>query len=389
MNRAKGLLKNKVVLSNIGLTIMLIVGITYLTVGVARINPLRDTYTVTVNMDRSGGLQPNSDVTYRGFRVGKVTDVRLTEKGVVADAQIEGAYDIPMGGEVQVAALSAAGEQYIDFRPDSDEGPYLEDGSVIESENVKTPVPITQVLENASDMVSSIPPDRFATILDELDKALGGGPDNLRGAINGISVVAAGLDQLLPQTTGLLSNLRVIASTTSEIQPDLQILTNNTGVLFDQVVAADGELREFLDLGPGEISTLGGVVAETADPMTNLLQNFVTIARAGQLRAPALAALFPGLRDGTAALAVPAYNGEFHTVLDIWPRSTCEYDTVPVSPAKVGDGRVRLWNYCETTRPELQIRGAANAPRPIEPNNGSSIPPNVDPNQLSTLLPGR
>ena len=66
MNLLQKILKRKILLANLGLFLILLVGATYLLVGVNRFNPLQDNYTVRVELDRSGGLQPNGDVTVRG-----------------------------------------------------------------------------------------------------------------------------------------------------------------------------------------------------------------------------------------------------------------------------------------------------------------------------------
>ena len=78
---------------------------------------------------------------------------------MLAVVDIDKAVQIPAGGTVAVQALSAAGEQYIDFRPNSDEAPYLEDGSVVDSNQVQTPVPLSTVLDNASALISQVDPD--------------------------------------------------------------------------------------------------------------------------------------------------------------------------------------------------------------------------------------
>lgn len=381
--------RHKILLSNVGLVLAFLLGLSYLLVDIMRVDPLESKYTVTVNMDRSGGLQPNNDVTLRGSRVGKVKSIDLTQSGIAVTTELESKIKIPLGGTVAVESLSGAGEQYIDFRPDSDDGPYLTNGSVIQANQVQTPVPFPKLLDDSSTLIRQIDPERYGVVLDELNTALGGGPVQLKSVVDGLSVTMAGLDSLLPQTTSLITNLRTIAATTSHVQPDLGTLTHNTGTLFDQLTAADQEVRRFLDLGPGELATIGGVVHDTSDPMTNLVTNFVAIAQAARLRAPALRALFPSLRDGIFALGIPAYDNEFHTLVDIFPRPTCDYNTIPIAPTNTSDPTVPLYNYCVTDNPALQIRGAANAPRPDVPNNGATMPPGVDPNQRSTPLPPR
>lgn len=379
-------------LSALGLLLILVVGASYLAVAVMRFNPLRSEYSVTVKLDRSGGLQPGNDVTLRGFRVGKVDSIELIDRGqaIAAVARIDSDYEIPVDTMVSVQALSGAGEQYIDFRPDTEDGPYLGDGDVIEfdAERVKTPTPIWSVLDNSSALISQIDPDKFSVILNELDIALSGGPDQLRGLVNGISLATAGLDSLLPQTTNLITNLRTIAATTSQAQPDLATLTANSGMLFEQFNNANAEVQRVLDQAPDQLARLGAVLDTTTDPMTGLVTNFVAITRAAQLRLPALRALFPSLAAGVEALGVPAVNGEFRAMIDIWPRPFCTYDTEVYRNEVVQDGAIPKWNYCVNPPPGQQIRGAANAPRPDVPNNGAQMPPGVDPHER-TLPPVR
>ncbi|MFI1912191.1 MCE family protein [Nocardia sp. NPDC020380] len=377
-------------IANLGLIVVLVIGAGYIGGYVLRFNPIPHTYRVTVQLQSSGGLSAGNDVTFRGSRVGKVADVHVSGDGVAAVAQIDDSARIPVGGSVAVGRLSAAGEQYLDFRPDSDTGPYLHDGSVVARANTAVPVQIQSVFSNMSDFIGGMNPDRLNVIIDELDKALAGGPDRLRNMIAGISRAMSGLSDLLPQTQQLLENLEVIADTTQHAQPDLGTLTSAGGVLFDQFSAADQELRKLLQQGPGQLGTLGDFVTRNRDPVTSLVTNFVAITKAAQLRAPAIAALFPALRAGSEALGIPAHDGAYNTLVDPWPRPTCEYDTIPVVPTQItADTRVRLYNYCVTGNPALQIRGSADAPRPDVPDNGATMPPGATGNELSQPNSGR
>ncbi|MFC9897079.1 MCE family protein [Nocardia sp. NPDC127579] len=380
--------RHRIGVANIGLIVVLIVGCGYIATNVLRFNPIPHTYTVTVLLASSGGLLEGNDVTFRGTRVGQVAELRIAGDGVAAVAEIEDSARIPVGGTVAIGRLSAAGEQYLDFRPETDSGPYLSDGDVVERSATSTPVPVRSVLANLADFVGGMNPERLSVIVDELDRALADGPDRLRNMISGISRAMAGLTDLLPQTKQLLENLSVIAETTSHAQPDLSTVTAAGTTLFEQLTAADAEVRAFLSLGPGQLATVGGFVQETADPITNLVTNFVAITKAAKLRAPAIAVLFPSLRDFTAAIGVPAHDGAYHTLVDPWPRPSCDYETVPVVPTSAQvDTRVRLYNYCVTNDPAIQVRGSANAPRPNVPDNGATAPPNVTGDELSQPVP--
>ncbi|MGW4243128.1 MlaD family protein [Nocardia sp. NPDC004722] len=382
---------HKNLVSNAALVLILLLGASYLAISVMRVNPLRQTYRVTVNLDRSGGLQAGNDVTLRGYRIGKVTDIKLVDDGaaIAATAEIDKKYSIPTDTVVAVGALSGAGEQYIDFRPNVESAPFLHNGSVIayDANKVKTPTPVWSVLDNASAMISEIDPNKFSVILTELDTALSGGPDQLRSMIDAISLATTGLDNLLPQTTNLLKNLQTITGTTSLAQPDLGTLTRNSSVLFNQFNDANAELQKILEQAPGQMQALGAVLDKTADPMTSLATNFAAITKAAQLRTPALRALFPSLVVGTSAMGVPGHDGEFYTIVDIWPRTWCDYVTKKVRPDVATDSTFPKWaGYCQNPPMDQQIRGSGNAPRPDVPNNGALPPAGSDPNER-TLPP--
>ena len=378
------LVRHRVAVANLGLVVVLIMGSLYLGGAVLRFDPTRTRFDVTVELATSGGLTTGSDVTFRGVRIGRVGDVRVAGDGIAAVAEIDGNTRIPVGGTVAVARLSAAGEQYLDFRPAGESGPFLVDGAVVRRADTAVPVQMQSVLGNMSGLVAGMNPERLTVIVDELDKALAGGPDGLRNMISGLSRAMAGLTDLLPQTEQLIRNLEVIAATTSHAQPDLGTLTASGSALFRQFTAADAELRHLLEQGPGQLATLGGFVSRTQNPITDLVTNLVAITRAAKLRQPAIEALFPSLSRFAEAVGVPAHDNMYFTMVDPWPRPTCDYDTVPVvATTPTTDTRVRLYNYCVTDNPALQIRGSANAPRPAGPDNGSGPPPGATGNELS------
>ncbi|MFI6868858.1 MlaD family protein [Nocardia sp. NPDC050406] len=384
--------RHRFVASGLTLAFGVLAGGGYLLFDVMRVRPPGSTYTLTVQLDRSGGLQAGNNVTWRGYRIGEIQAVELTDAGasVAVRTEIDERYRIPRDTEINVHALSAAGEQYLDFAPNTDAGPYFDDGAVVPFDpgRTSTPVPISEMLENSSDLIAQIDPDRIGIILSELDTALSGGPDQFRAFVDGISLAVYGLDKLLPQTTMLITNLRSIAATTANAQPDLGTLTRNSRILVDQANAADAEVRQLLDDGPGLLGIASQTLDRESDPITNLATNMTAIVRAAQLRLPAIRALFPTLVPGTDAMGVPAHDGEFHTIVDIWPRPFCQYATKPSPPYVVQDGTFHRWNYCPNPPADQQIRGSANAPRPNIPDNGAQLPIGADPD-ARTLPPVR
>ena len=91
------------------------------------------------NCPRRAACTSSRNVTYRGVQVGKVTDVKLTENAAEATLTLDTSPKIPADLQADVRSVSAVGEQYVDLRPRTDSGPYLQDGSVIPVDDTTHP----------------------------------------------------------------------------------------------------------------------------------------------------------------------------------------------------------------------------------------------------------
>ncbi|PXX53306.1 phospholipid/cholesterol/gamma-HCH transport system substrate-binding protein [Nocardia tenerifensis] len=142
----------------------------YLTVGVLDLDPRRTTNTVTVLMDSSGGLMQTSQVDLRGMRIGRVRAITATGTGLAVRLELDAKYRVPIGSEVRVSNLSAAGEQFMDFRPTGMAGPYLTDGSVVPARQVRVATTVSEALAKLDVLNAQIDPakiERLAAILSQ------------------------------------------------------------------------------------------------------------------------------------------------------------------------------------------------------------------------------
>ncbi|WP_234783137.1 MlaD family protein [Mycolicibacter sinensis] len=134
--------RRKNLLSGLALAMTLVVATAYLLVGALQVNPARSTYQITIALPDSGGLLANQDVSVRGVPVGRIESLRVTPNGVDAVANISSTVQIPVASTVRVSGLSAAGEQYIDFEPPSNTGPFLSGGSGVGRAHAPPPLTI-------------------------------------------------------------------------------------------------------------------------------------------------------------------------------------------------------------------------------------------------------
>ena len=150
------------------LIMTLVVAVGYLSLGALQVNPLASTYRVTIELPESAGLLPNQDVTLRGVRIGRVDRLDITPAGVNAVVNVNSSVPIPESSDVRVSGLSPAGEQYIDFVAQSNDGPYLRDGAVITQGRATVPVSLAQLLANADSMLAQVDTAKIELIKREL-----------------------------------------------------------------------------------------------------------------------------------------------------------------------------------------------------------------------------
>jgi virulence factor Mce-like protein len=221
-------------LSGIALVLTLVVGLAYLAIGALRINPFDSTYQVTIRLPESGGLLANQDVSVRGIRVGRIQSLRPTPTGIEVIANINANTKIPAASPVRVSGLSPAGEQYIDFEPASNSGPFLSNGSVIGPQRTTTPIPLSQVLADADGMLAQTDPKKLEIVKRELSLSKEG-PQKLTDIIDGSTFLLSTMDPVLPQTVSMLKTSRVVLTTLSDKNAGLAVAARNVGDLMTGV----------------------------------------------------------------------------------------------------------------------------------------------------------
>lgn len=377
--------RHRLGLSLAGLLTILTCASAYLGMGTLRMDPFDEPFRVTVELERSGGLLPGQDVTLRGVRIGRVESVAVAGDKVVAVAAIGADTRVPAAGAVRVAALSAAGEQYLDFQPTTNDGPYLGDGAVVTADRTATPVPLSDMLESLSATLVQIDPERLAAISRELGVSQAG-PDKLAAIIDGGTFLIATLDAVLPQTVTLLHNSRAVLATLRDGRPALESTAANLAATAGGAAALTGGYEQLLAQTPPMLSAVDAILAQNSPTMVALLGDLATVSEVAYTRIPALEEFFfPRQRAGSAldAVASAFHDGGVWALANIYPRYACDYNT-PRRPGSVPDYAPPYVN-ADCPDPALIPRGAGNAPRP--PDDPAPAAPPGDPAQTAEPPP--
>ncbi|QGK71547.1 MCE family protein [Allosaccharopolyspora coralli] len=234
-------------------------------------------YVVTMQLADSGGIFSNAEVTYRGVPVGRVGELQLTAQGIEVPLDIEpSAPKIPSDVEAVVANRSAVGEQYVDLRPKTDDGPFLKNGSVIAQESTQTPVPVEDIMLNLDSFVKSVPADSLRTVVSELGTAFRDNGGNLQTIIDTTREFTAEAQQHLPETQQLISDGTTALRTQNEQGSAITSFSRDLRLLSEQLKASDGDFRSVVERGPGTARQVSGFLEDNGEQIGPLLANLAS-----------------------------------------------------------------------------------------------------------------
>ncbi|QZS56818.1 MCE family protein [Rhodococcus opacus] len=272
-------------------TVLSIVSLTYALisyVSIERITGLR-TYTVTAAFADAGGLYENALVTYRGIDVGLVTSIDLAQDAHVrVSMQIKDAYPVPTASTAHIRSMSAVGEQFVDFVPTTDEGPYLVDGDTVPTDQTETPVPAGDVIESANQLLQSIPKDSLDKAVDETFNTFDGTGPQIAQLIDSSAELVRLAQADLEPTRTLINDAEPLLTTGNEVSEDITSFTTDLSAFTEQLVLSDGQIRAVLDQGPSAAATTTATLTDLQPTFPLLMANLQTVGQVFRMNIPEL-----------------------------------------------------------------------------------------------------
>lgn len=337
-------------------------------------------YTVTMNLPNAGGLFPNADVTYRGVSVGRVGAMGLTSSGIVADLNIDdSAPKIPSSRlQATVADLSAVGEEYVNLRPQTGQGPYLASGSVIPEQDTQVPPPITSVLSSINTLVTSVPQQSLRTLVAELGNAFQGQGPNLQQLLDSSSTLTRAANEDIPQTGRLIGDGQTVLASQAADTAEIQSFGRSAALLAGQLASSDSDLRRLIITTPQAATQVTGLLRDNNVGLSAVIANLLTTSDVTLTRQPALQEMLSALPAAVAAgsTVINSHGANFGIALTFFNPLPCTAgysgtvyrNGLNLSPAPP------LNTKASCTLPAssgVDVRGSAHAP------SGGGVPPAV------------
>lgn len=233
---------------NLGAFVVLFVALMVWAVfGIIRPAALQDTYPLQLQFDDATGLRPGVEATYRGVRIGEVTEVSLADGGADVRLAVDADRRLPARTTASIRRRSAVGEPYVSL--DAPEGWESGDAmltagdeAVIPAERTSTGVAYGTLFDAAEELLVGVDKDDLRTLTSELGTSLRGQGDELRRILRNTSDTASAfaarkdeLDQLAGELTTLTRLLADKSTTIADGTDDVSALAGSLASSADDI----------------------------------------------------------------------------------------------------------------------------------------------------------
>ena len=339
-------------------------------------------YELQAQLPRSGGLYATANVTYLGTQIGKVTDVKPTETGVVATMSIDSNYKIPADATANVHSVSAIGEQYLDLVSTSNQpGKFLAPGSTIKNGTV--PSEVGPALDAANNGLAVLPQEKIDSLLTETSQAVGGLGPALQRLVDSTTAIASDFRDNLGPVTDIINNSTPILDSQVRSGDAISQWAANLNTITSQTAEQDQALRSGLQQAAPTADQLNAVFGDVREALPQTLANLAIVTDLLKRYHTGLEQALVILPQGaTIAQAGTIFEGEglLHFGLSINQPPPCLTGFLPAaewrSPADTSTKPLPEGLYCKIPKDYQAnvVRGARNYPCADVPGKRAATP---------------
>jgi phospholipid/cholesterol/gamma-HCH transport system substrate-binding protein len=185
------------------------------------------TTVVLVRLEATGvgsQLQRGADVKIRGVLVGEVRAVRASDGRAVLDLALrpDKVDLIPSNVAARLLPKTLFGERYVALQiPERPSAARLAEGDVIGQDRSSTAIEIDEVLTNLMPLLQAVQPQKLASALGSMSRALEGRGERLGDTVVRLDRYVAALNESIPDLNADIDALADVADDYADAAPDL------------------------------------------------------------------------------------------------------------------------------------------------------------------------
>ncbi|QUH05216.1 MCE family protein [Saccharopolyspora erythraea] len=235
--------------------------------------------TYQAHFTEAAGIKPDAEVRVAGVKVGSVSDVELDGDHVTVSFRVRDAWL----GDHTTAAIkikTLLGQKYLALDPQG--GQELSTSDPIPVQRTMSPYDVIEAFSDLSNTVGQIDTKQLADSFRVMSDTFAGTPDEVTGALDGLSALSRTIASRDEQLEQLLTNTSNVSKTVADRNAEFERLLADGNLLLEEIRHRRESISSLLD-GTRELSAqLSGLVDDNAaqlgptleqlDRVTKLLQ---------------------------------------------------------------------------------------------------------------------
>ena len=238
--------------------------------------------TYSAEFSEASGLQKDNDVRIAGVKVGKVSDIELDGASVKVSFKVKDAW---LGDRTSAAIKikTLLGQKYLSLDPQGENS--LNPGTGIPRDRTMAPYDVLDAFRGLSQTVDNIDTKQLAQSFDTISQTFANTPEDVRGALSGLSKLSDTIASRDQQLSNLLANTREVSQTLVDRDAEVQKLLDDGNDLLAELAKREDAITALLD-GSRELATqLQGLIDDNdkqLDPVLTQLDQLTSMLQRNQ-----------------------------------------------------------------------------------------------------------
>jgi phospholipid/cholesterol/gamma-HCH transport system substrate-binding protein len=238
--------------------------------------------TYQAEFSEAAGIKPGDEVRVAGVKVGKVSGVDLAGDSVLVSFKVKDAW---VGDRTRAAIKikTLLGQKFLALEPDG--SVTMDPGRPIPRNRTVAPYDVMEAFRGLAETVDAVDTPQLAKSFEVLTQTFENTPDNVKGALDGLSALSRTISSRDQELAKLLDNTSRITRTLADRDAEVQKLLEDGNKLLDEVRKRKQAISALLT-GTQKLSTeLKGLVADNSkqlDPVLAQLDQFTAMLQRNQ-----------------------------------------------------------------------------------------------------------
>lgn len=224
----------------------------------------------SAEFSEAAGIQADDEVRIAGVKVGEVSDIELDGDRVVVTFKVKDAWV----GDRTTAAIkikNVLGQKYLALEPDGRE--VLDPSQRIPRDRTTAPYDVLEAFRGLAETTNAIDTVQLAQSFEVIAETFADTPDDVRGALTGLSQLSQTISSRDEQLRTLLDNTRQISQTLAERDAEVVKLLRDGNLLLDEINRRRDAISTLLTGTQTLATELKGLVDDNNEQLTPVLQS--------------------------------------------------------------------------------------------------------------------